>query len=201
MIRERDTRTLPGLPAWLLLFVVVLGVLVYTLVNGATRRPRPCNRRLRRSRSSLERLPDGRPVRGQPERRPRAAAVRRLRRHRRRRPGCAGRTRSTPRSASRCACATSRARGSRSTTTTATRSRSPRSWCGGRRHGRGGVRGRRLPELRQGAERGGGAQPRDELHVRRARRSADVAARPHRRSRRAPEEGDPGPAGHRPASR
>ena len=49
----------------------------------------------------------------------------------RRRRGCAGRTPSTPRSASRCACATSRAPTSRSTTPTATRSRSPRSWSGG----------------------------------------------------------------------
>ena len=48
-----------------------------------------------------------------------------------RRRGCAGPTRSTRRSASRCASATSRARSSRSTTTTATRSRSPRSSSGG----------------------------------------------------------------------
>ena len=40
----------------------------------------------------------------------------------------------------------------------------------GRRHRRSGVRGRRLQQLRQGAERGGAAQPGDELHLRRARR-------------------------------
>ena len=64
----------------------------------------------------------------------------------------------------------------------------------GRRHRGSGLRGGRLQQLREGAERIGAAQPGDELHLRRARRRADVAARPHRGGRRAPEEGDPGPA-------
>ena len=47
----------------------------------------------------------------------------------------------------------------------------------GRRHRGGGVPGRRLQQLREGADRVGAAQPGDELQLRRARRHADVAAR------------------------
>ena len=70
-----------------------------------------------------------------------------------------------------------------------------------RRHRRGRLRGRRLPELRQGADRGRRAQPGDELPVRRPRGRPDVAARQHGRGRGAPEEGDPGAARRRRASR
>ena len=57
----------------------------------------------------------------------------------------------------------------------------------GRGHGRGGILSRRLLQLRPRAERGGAAQPGDELHVRFPRRGPAFASRQHRRHRRAPE--------------
>ena len=75
-------------------------------------------------------LLDG-PVRRQSERGPRCCSSSAATPARSSTPDCAGRTRSTPRSGSRCGSATSRARTSRSTTTTATRSRSPPSSSGG----------------------------------------------------------------------
>ena len=155
MIRERAAATLPGLPV-LLVVLIALGVLVLRAHHAGVRRLAGAHDHRGAARRSLFSFPARRALRRQSERRPRAAALRRLRRHGQARRGCAGRTRSTPRSASRFACATSRARKLKVNDLEGNPDRDRRGRrLARRRHRRSGVRGRRLSELREGADRGG----------------------------------------------
>ena len=81
MMRERELGTVPGPPMAILFFVILVG-LVYTLITGVEVRPvAPDHRRSRPAGAARPPAAFVGPVRRQPQRSARAAAVRRLRRH------------------------------------------------------------------------------------------------------------------------
>ncbi len=192
MIRERAAATLPGLLV-LLVGLLALGFLIYALVTQAfgdspgilITAVAPHPRRVLRAPRRLRR---------QSERGPRPAVLRRLRRH----GEDAGTALGQPvlheeaHLAARAQLREHQAQGQRPRGQPDRDRRRRR--LARRRHRRGGLRGRRLSELREGADRGRGAQPRDELQVRRARGRSDVAARQHRGGGGTHEDGNPGSA-------
>ena len=201
MIREREYAALPGLPI-ACCCSSRFGLLIYAFVNGVDG-PSP---RYRRSGLSLALVLNAflfdRPLRRQPERGPACCSSSATTRAPSRTPGPALGEPALHEEAHLAAHPQLRERapeGQRQRRQS-DRDRRGRRLAGGGHRG-SGVRGGRLQQLRQGADRGGAPQPGDQLHVRRARRGADVAARQHRRGRRAPEEGDPGSPARAPASK
>ena len=178
MIRERELGTLPGLPMALLFFVVLCG-LVYTLISGAAERlGRPDRRAEHRDPARRAALHGS--LRRQSQRRPCAAAVRRLRRHGEDAGAALGQPplHQAAHLAARAELRERPAEGERPR-------RQPDRDCRcrgveGRRYGGSGLPRGRLPELREGADRGGRSEPCHELHLRRSSRRRHVAARQHR---------------------